>query len=319
MALSLTTPPKSVCILRLSALGDISHTLPVVRTLQEKWPDTALTWVIGSAEYHLVSDIPNIEFIIFDKANGWKAYSGLRNKLHGYRFDILLHMQMSLRASIASLFIPATIRIGFDRKRAKDLQWLFTNHKIASKDNQHVVDSFFGFTEALGISEHVLRWDIPIPESSIHYARSTLPGKQKTLVISPCSSMAYRNWNTAGYACLADYACHHHGMRVVLTGGTSAIEEQYGREIEQQTSCEVLNLVGKTNIKHLLAILEKSHVVLAPDSGPAHLATAVGTPVIGLYASTNPDRARPYLSAKYVVNRYPEAVLAKYNKPVESS
>ena len=303
--------------MRLSAIGDICHTLPVVRTIQQHWPKTRLTWIIGKTEYSLVCDIPDIEFIVFDKSLGWRAYSELRKKLEGQSFDALLHMQMSLRASLISLLVDAPIKLGFDRKRAKDMQWLFSNHKIESRPNQHVIDSFFGFTDALGIRERELRWDIPIPETAVTFAEQNMPGNQPTLVISPCSSMAYRNWNAKGYAEIADYAANEHDLRVVLTGGPELIERKYAEQITQLARNPVINLIGKTNLKQLLAVLKRSAALISPDAGTAHLATAVGLPVIGLYATTNPDRARPYLSKEYVVNKYPEAVMDKYHKTVE--
>lgn len=314
MKLPLSSPPQSLCLLRLSAVGDISHTLPVVRTLQAHWPQTRLTWVIGKLEHALVGDIPGIEFIIFDKSRRWRAFNDIRNALGGRRFDVLLHMQMSLRASLISLLLNADIRLGFDRSRAKDMQWLFTNHKIAYKPRQHVIDSFFGFTEALGIGEHLLAWDLPIPDSALRYAAEMLPGAQPVLAVSPCSSMDYRNWTPQGYAAVADYAVERYGMQVVLTGGPRDIERHYAAEITQLMRHNPIDLVGATNLKQLLAVLRRATVLIAPDAGPAHLATAVGTPVIGLYACTNPDRARPYLSPDLVVNRYAEAIWDKYGK-----
>jgi len=321
MALPLTTPPKHLCLLRLSAIGDISHTLPILRTLQAAWPTTRITWIIGRLEHSLVGDIQGVDFIIFDKSRRWRAYADLRKALNGRRFDVLLHMQMSMRASLASLLVRADVRLGFDRARAKDMQWLFTNHKIAARENQHVIDSFFGFTEALGISERQLRWDIPIPDNARTFAEEVLP-KEPFIVISPCSSMAYRNWTSAGYAAVAEYAIREYGLKVVLCGGPSRLERLYGAEIHGRLdvngcSGSLTNLIGRTDLKQLLAILERAELVVSPDAGPAHLATAVGTPVIGLYACTNPDRARPYLSEIYTVNRYPEAVLAKYGKMPE--
>ena len=123
MSLPFANPPKRICLLRLSAVGDITHTLPVVRTLQHYWPETQLTWVIGKLEATLVNDIPDIEFIIFDKARGLYAYVDVWRQLRGRQFDVLLHMQMSLRASMLSLLIHAPIKLGFDKQRAKDMQW----------------------------------------------------------------------------------------------------------------------------------------------------------------------------------------------------
>jgi len=151
MSLPFTSAPQSLCILRLSAVGDICHTLPVVRTIQAHWPDTQLSWIIGKTEATLIGDIPGIEFIIFDKHRGLRAYHDIRQRLGGRKFDALLHMQMSLRSSLINRLIDTPLRIGFDRERAKDLQWLFNNTQIPAHRCQHVLDSLFGFSEALGI------------------------------------------------------------------------------------------------------------------------------------------------------------------------
>ena len=307
---------RNICLLRLSAVGDICHTLPVVRTLQTHLPEARITWVIGKIEYGLVYDIPGIEFAVFDKAKGIGAYRDVKRQLKGRRFDILLHMQMSLRASALSLLIAAPIKLGFDKQRAKDMQWLFTNRQIAHQPRQHVIDSFFGFSEALGIEQHLYQWEIPIPEDARAFAQHNIAADQPALVISPCSSMAYRNWHVAGYAAVADYAAEKYQMQVILTGGPSGIEKQYGEQISQAVKHPLNNLIGKTSLKQLLAILAEARVVIAPDAGPAHMATAVNTPVIGLYATTNPDRARPYSFPQYVVNHYPQAVQDKYAKSV---
>ncbi len=318
MSLPFNSAPTHICLLRLSAVGDVCHTLPVVRTIQTQWPETKITWIIGRLEASLIGDIPGVEFIIFDKSRGAAAYRAFRQKMKGRRFDALLHMQMSLRASLISLLVPTKIRLGFDRERAKDLQWLFTNHKIQHRPQQHVVDSFFCFAEALGIKEKTLTWDIPIPPEAQQFCEQQIADDgRRLLIISPCSSMSYRNWNVAGYAAVADYAVDRHNMQVIISGGPAAIEQQYGEAILQRCQHKPLNLVGKTNLKQLLALLDRATVVVAPDSGPAHMATAVRTPVIGLYATTNPDRARPYLSAEYVVNRYPNAIQQKHNKRID--
>ena len=310
--MSHTMSPARVCILRLSAVGDVCHALPVVRTLQAAWPGTCFTWIIGRLEAGLVGDIPGIEFIIFDKAKGLHAYRELRRTLRGRRFDLLLHMQMSLRASLASVFaVRAPVKLGFDRVRAHDYQWLFTNRRIPYQPHQHVMDSLFGFAEACGVTARVLRWDIPIPAEAAAFAREHIPDTVPALIISPCANARFRNfrnWRTERYAAVADYAIQTLGMRVLLTGGPSAGEREYAARIEAGMHHKPDNRIGKTSLKQLLALLQRAAVLISPDSGPAHMATAVGTPVIGLYASTNPERAAPYLSRRWCVNRHAEAL-----------
>jgi heptosyltransferase I len=303
--------PETLCIMRLSALGDVCHALPVVRTLQTHFPHTRITWIIGRLEAGLLGDIPDIEFIIFDKARGLGAYTELRRALKGRSFDMLLHMQMSLRASIASRCLDARIRLGFDRRRARDCQWLFTNRRIVWQPNQHVMDSFFGFAEALGVGERVLRWDIPWRAADRDFAAHYIPARQATLIISPCANARFRNWRSwraERYAEVADYAARHFAMRVILTGGPSETERAAGAEIVKLARTTPLNLIGRTSMKQLLALLARAMVLISPDSGPAHMATAVDLPVIGLYAATNPDRAGPYFSQRWRINRYPQAL-----------
>ena len=310
-----TLPPASLCLLRLSAVGDVCHTLPVVRTLQAAWPDTRFTWIIGKLEATLIGDIPGIEFIIFDKARGWRAHFDLGRALRGRSFDLLLHMQMSLRASLASLAVRAPVKLGFDRERAHDWQWLFTNRRIPYIPRQHVMDSLFGFAQACGVRERVLRWDIPIPAEAEEFARAQIPDGGAALLISPCANARFRNfrnWRAERYAAVADHAAEKLGLRVILTGGPSKVERDYGARIAAAARVKPLNLIGRTDLKRLLALLARSTALISPDSGPVHMASAAGTPVIGLYASTNPERAAPYLSRRWCVNRYPEA-MRQYN------
>lgn len=314
MQLPLRDAPESICILRLSAIGDVCHTLPVVRTLQAHWPQTRITWVIGRVEAELLGGIPGIEFIIFDKADGWRAYRSLHAKLRGRRFDVLLLMQIALRASVASLMLRADIRLGFDRARAKDYQWLFTNARIAARERQHVMEGLFGFAEALGIEERVVRWDIPQPPAAVERIATLVPADKPLLLISPCSSdrrRNWRNWSPDRYAAVADHAVERHDMQVVLSGGRSDQEKAMGRAIAQHSRHHPRDLIGQTSLKELLVLIDRATAVIAPDSGPAHIASTVGTPVIGLYVTSNPSRTGPHCSQQWVINHYPQALQAE--------
>lgn len=261
--------------------------------------------------------IDGVEFITVDKRAGLAARRGLRARLRGRRFDVLLHMQLSFRASLVSRLVPADVRLGFDRARARELQWLFTNARIAARSREHVLDSFFGFLEALGIEDRTLRWDIPLPIAAREYADRLISDACPTLLISPCSSHPLRNWRPEAYAAVADHAVRRHGMRVILTGGPTATERNVGAAIEQAVRVPVANQIGRDTLPQMLALLSRATVLVTPDSGPAHMATMVGTPVIGLYAATNPERSGPYLSRHWCVNAYPQAALRFRGRPPE--
>ena len=304
--LSFAEAPRSVCILRLSAIGDTCHVVPIVRTLQQAWPATQLSWIIGKSEARLMNLIEGVEFITVDKRSSRAAARELQAQLRGRQFDVLLHMQLALRASLLARHVPAPIKLGFDRARARELQWLFTNARIAPRTREHVLDSFFGFTEALGIRERLLRWDLPLPLAARTYAQGLIPDAQPTLIISPCSSHTLRNWPAARYAAVAEHASSA-GLRVILAGGPTPLERATGAAIEQACRAPLINQIGKDTLPQLLAALSRATLLLTPDSGPAHMATMVGTPVVGLYAATNPARSGPYLSGRWCVNAYPEA------------
>jgi heptosyltransferase I len=310
------TPPESLCLLRLSALGDACHALAVARTVQDAWPSTRLTWIIGKLEHKLLGHIPGIEFIVFDKQAGRSGYAELRHALQGRRFDALLHMQLALRASLAAALVPARFKVGFDRARARELQWLVTNVRIEPRQREHVLDGLFGFAARLGVTTRSLRWDIPLPAAALAYAERAIPESSRpTLVISPCSSHAQRNWSADRYAALADHAVACHGMDVLLCGGRSELEMRSAADIERGMRHPCRNLVGQDTLLELLATLQRATVLVSPDSGPAHMATTVGTPVIGLYAATNPARSGPYCSRSWCVDRYEQAALRFRRRP----
>ena len=315
--------PESVCILRLSAIGDCCHTLPVVRTLQAHWPATHITWIIGRTEYGLLKDASGIEFITFDKRDPRTSMRDIRRQLAGRHFPLLLHMHASMRANLVSRMVRADIRLGFDRARARDWQWLFTNQKIAARPRQHVMDGLFAFAEHLGIQERVLRWDFALSAADREIADSLRSGPRPICVISPCTSQRfrnYRNWRLEDYVAVARHLISAHGAQIVLTGGPTETELSYGAGISavlgRQPAGQVTNLVGKTNLKQLFAVLQIADLLICPDSGPAHMATAAGTPVVGLYATSNRHRTGPYLSQDLMVDAYPEAVRREFGKPV---
>jgi heptosyltransferase I len=302
-----TAPPRSLCILRLSAIGDTCHVVPIVRTLQRVWPATQLTWIIGRVEARLLNLLPGVEFITIDKRAGLAGARALCSQLGARRFDALLHMQLSLRASLASLCVRAPLRVGFDRARARELQWLFTNRRIAPLRDQHVLDGLQGFLGALGIEPGALEWNLPLPADALEYAAALIPDTRPTLLVSPCASHAARSWRPERYAAIIEHAVRRYDMRVVLCGGRTRQEQAMGLAIAREARVPLHNQIGLDTLPQLLALLARATVLLTPDSGPAHMATMVGTPVIGLYAATRLQRSGPYFSRQWSIDRYEQA------------
>lgn len=310
---------NSICILRLSAIGDVTHVIPVVLSLQEQLPGVKITWVIGKIEAKLIGDLPGVEFIVFDKRAGRKGYAELRRQMQGRKFDALLHMQVAFRANLAAACIPARTRIGYDKARSKDLHSLFINRRIKPAAQQHVRDCLASFLEPLGLDAAPPRWQIPLSESDHQFASDQLAPDRRNLVISPCASHTLRNWPAERYAQLADHAVQKHGMKVILVGSPAPFEAEYCAAIEAAMKEKAHNICGKDTLKQLTALMTHADLVVAPDTGPAHIASAVGTDVLGLFAASNPYRSGPYNSLEWCVNRYPEALEKFTGKTVEQA
>jgi len=231
----------------------------------------------------------------------------LRQTLKHRHFDILLHMQVSARANLLSLLVKAKRRIGWDRPRWRDGHQWFINESVRSVSEQHQVDAFLEFARALEIPPSNVEWQFPVAKGDLAWARQQLGNGIPILMISPCSSHPLRNWPASHYAEIADYAIEKLAMRVVLIGGPSGLEKHMGGDIMTAMQGDAINLIGKDTIARSTALLKLADVVLSPDSGPVHLASAIGTPVIGLYAATPSKRSGPYRSLDLCVDKYAEA------------
>jgi len=218
-----------LCLLRLSALGDVVNLLPLVSAIRQRHPAAELTWVIGAGEAKLLSGLPGVRFVVHDKKTG---LGGLRRALAGERFDVLLHAQLSFRATLLGLAISADRRIGYPRQRSKEGHGLVVRERAPLPAGRHVVDQWLSFLAPLGIDPAGVtpEWPLPIPDDAHLFASTMLPDGPWAL-ISPCSSHPLRNWRAERYAAVGD-ALHARGLKVALIGGRSDLEARTGAAIE---------------------------------------------------------------------------------------
>jgi len=299
--------PDSICLLRLSALGDVCHCIATVRAIQRQWPEVRITWIIGKSEYRLVCDLPGVEFIVFDKRSGMRGLFGLRRQLAARRFDVLLHAQVSARANLIASLVRADRRIGFDAARAREGHGLVINERIPAEPFQHQAEALRSFARVLGADTDGIDRAPPAGAEDREFALEHQPEPGRAVLISPCSSHAVRNWSVPGYAKVADWVIEETGRPVILVGGPSETEKHTGAAIESAMRHVPVNLIGKDTLGQSLAMLERAACLVAPDSGPVHFAAALDTPVVGLYASTWSRRSGPLGSLEHCVDRFPEA------------
>ncbi|CAE6880265.1 COG0859 ADP-heptose LPS heptosyltransferase [Vibrio sp. B1FLJ16] len=308
-----TSAPSSLCILRLSAIGDVCNTIATVQAIQKQWPTTHITWITGKLESQLLAAIEGIEVIVFDKKTGLEGYKSLWRQLKGREFDALLHMQYAIRASVATLGIKAKYKLGFAYDRSQDFQTLFTNIKVPSPQSLHVADGLMAFAHQIGVPKAELNWTLSYSTQDQVWAQSHIPHHKPNLLIVPGASKAYKNWHAEGYVDVIEHA-RAKGWNVILAGSPAQVELDLAEEIQCRLEEPCLNVVGKSSILQMLALIDNVDMVIAPDTGPAHMASAMNTPIIGLYAHHNPLRVGPYRYLKYVVSVYEEAILAETGK-----
>ncbi|ASQ45085.1 glycosyltransferase family 9 protein [Legionella clemsonensis] len=296
---------NSICVVRLSALGDVLMLVPLIRTLQTHFPKAAITWIISRPAYDLVEGMDGVEFIVINKPDSLKDYWQFKKQLKGRSFDVLLAAQASFRANLLYPLIRASRKIGYDLYRAKDGHKWFI-HEAISAANGHTLEGFLQFATALGVTQHELRWNLPITQEDFTWAREHLPSNGPVLLVNPAASKRERSWPVERYIAVIKEAQQRWQAQVVLTGGPGNLDRELADEILKKVQC--VDLVGNTRPKQLLALISEADVLLCPDTGPSHMAAAVGTPVIALHAVTNSQVSGPYTFRHLAVDCYPEAV-----------
>lgn len=296
-----------MCLVRLSALGDVLMFVPLVRALQRYLPEAKLTWVISPLAYTLVEGMDGVEFIVLDKPKNLADYWRFRRSLRHRKFDVLFAAQASLRANLLYPCIRAKRKIGYDKARGNDGHTWFVKENI-KPGREHTLDGFLKFGEVLGMTKTAPIWHLPVRPEDHDWVCAALPdANMPVLVVNPAASKPERSWEVKRYIEVIRFVLSRWDMHVVLTGGPGAHDKALGDAIAAEVP-EVQNLIGKTKPKQLLALIGHAKLVLCPDTGPSHMAAAMGTPVVALHAVTNPDISGPYIYKHLAINMYPDAL-----------
>lgn len=314
--LSLSPPsPASICLVRLSALGDATLCLPMVRQLRRQLPEAKLTWVISPSAHALLSGLEGVEFLIVDKPRNPRDWLRTGLDLRRRHFDVLLAAQASARANLLYPWVKARRRIGFDPRRARDGHRWFVNEHIPRAD-EHLLDGFLAFAGQLGVSCSPLPTDyaLPFDHRDAENVDALLAGLglsgRPFAVLHPSASKPERNWSLDGYVSAARHLAAHHRLEVLVTGGPAETERALVSKIVASAGPGVRNLSGKTSPRLLACLLGRAKLLVAPDTGPVHFARASGTPVVGLYAVARSQLSGPHRQLDYTVDAWPDACRA---------
>jgi heptosyltransferase I len=304
-------PLDRIGIVMMSAVGDAVHVLPVVTALKRHLPTTRITWVLQPMPASLVRGHWAVDDIVeFDRARGWRAFVDARRELRSRSFDVVLDLQVYLKAGLVTALTNAAVKLGFDRSRARDLNWLFTTHRIpARSDGQHVQDQYFEFLDALGVPYRPPSWDLgPWLSERAAQQRFFAGFDRPAAAIVVATSKPEKDWVPERWAAIAHALDTDYGLQPVLVGGTSAREQAAAAIIRERVPGAVSAL--GSGLRGLVGILDGAALVLAPDTGPLHIAVALDRPVIGLYGYTNPKRTGPY-------RKFHDLIVDAYGDPGE--
>lgn len=295
----------------LSAIGDAVHVLPVANALKRAWPKTRITWIIQPGPYALVQGHPAVdEFVVFDRKRGpaaARSFLRLRRDLKGRDFDLVLGLQVYFKAGLITALVPGRIKLGFDRGRAQDAQWLFTNRRIPAGPPRHVQDQYFEFLRFLGVDPDPVTWNISFGEAERRAQSaffSAVGAPTCAMVIG--TSKREKNWHPEGYVAVAEAVTQRYGLVPIIVGGPSAAEAEMAEQIMSRAAVEVRCELGD-DLRRLAWLIDGSTLVISPDTGPMHIAHALGKPVVALFGYTNPKRYGPYrASEELIVDGYAE-------------
>lgn len=311
--MSETIPSKldRVGIVMMSALGDAVHALPVVTAIKRHAPGARITWVLQPGPSTLVRGHPAVdEIILFDRKHGAKAFLDIARKLRTPRFDLVLDLQVYLKAGVITALAQAPVKLGFDRARAPDLNWLFTTHRIPANSVQHTQDQFFEFLHALGIPSEPVVWDIGPWEHERPWQRDFFADIERpvaSLVIG--TSNPQKDWIPERWAELSDVLHERYGLEPVLVGGRSERERETAHAIGRHARHEPRSTLG-IPVREMVCVLDGSALVISLDTGPLHMSVAMNRPTVSLMGYHNPKRVGPY-------RRFLDLIVDAYGDPGE--
>ena len=300
-----------IAIVMMSAAGDAVHTLPVVNAIKRHSPGSRVTWLLQPGPATLVHGHPAVdEILLFDRSRGWRAFTDIRRTLASRQFDLVINLQVYFKAGIVTSFTRAPVKLGFDRARARDFNWLFTNRKIPPHPNQHVQDQYFEFLHELGVPSEPVEWHLgPYAEEKPWQREFFANFDRPAAAIVVATSKPEKDWLPERWAQVCDALWNDFGLEPVLVGGRSDRELHAERVIRERAGKPPRSALG-SGLRKLVSILDGSALALAPDTGPLHMAVALNRPVVSLMGYTNPKRTGPY-------RRFHDLIVDAYGDPGE--
>ena len=299
------TEPRRILIIKPSALGDIVHALPILHLVRQRWPAATIAWLVNPAFAGLLEGNPELDEVIrFDRRQFgsawrnpivlWRLLRFLRS-LRLREIDLVIDLQGLLRSGLLGWFTRAQNRIGFASAREGAARF-YTEAVETGDAEQHAVERYLKLAEHLGCATDPVQFNLP---------RAPLPAdmlpavREPYAVLLPATNWATKRWPIEYFAALVAPLAERLGLQSVVAGGADAVS--MAADIQQVARARVHSLAGKTTLPQLVTLLEGASVVIANDSGPMHIASALNRPLVTMFGPTNPVRTGPFRRMETVV------------------
>lgn len=304
---------KKICLIRTSALGDTVHALALVNGLRKGYPDAHLTWVLQTVAHDMVRHQKNVDqFIPFNRKGSLRDWLTLFRRLRADAYDLVIVPQASAKASLLALAARSPRKLGFDFHRSREMHWLAVNRRIPPAPMRHVQDQFFEFLDYLEIRDYPVEWNFIFTEEEQAWRRAFFAKFPRPVIgFVAASSAREKDWDLKKYAAVMDFVDRDLNLQPMIIGGPSAIERQYAETIRGLCRRPPAVALEKP-IRRTLLQLSGCRLVVAPDTGPLHMAVALNVPTIGLYGYSDPRRCGPY-------RKYHDLLIDRFNEPGDAN
>jgi heptosyltransferase I len=280
-----SAPPRKILIVKPSALGDIVHTLPILALLRKRFPKSHIAWLVAQPFAGLIDGHPMLNQLIRFQRGGESpamAFMSLLRELGELNFDLVVDLQGLARSAMLTFATGARLRVGF--RSAREFAPLAYTHKIDSRgDERHAVERYLDVAEALDCGRGPIEFPFVIDRSRVE---SQISSSQRTAVLLPGTNWETKKWPVSHYARLSELLVAD-GYRVIVAGAKDAVP--LAKQIPT-----AIDLTNQTTLPQLVALLERADIVIANDSGPMHIAAALGRPLVTIFGPTTPVRTGPF-------------------------
>ena len=292
--MTLSSEPR-IGMVMLSAVGDVVHALPVVNGIKRARPRAHITWILQEAGAALLQGHPAVdEILLFRRQSGLAGFVQIAAQLRDRPFDVVLDLQCYFKATVLTALCRAPCKIGLDPARAREFNWVVNNRHLPKRPLNHVQEHFLEFLDYLQIPRDPIEWNLGPWSAERPWQEEffrTIPRPRVALVAG--TSNPKKDWLPERWVELNDRLYRDYGLATILVGAQTPREVALGQTMAATCHHPPVNALG-SGLRRLVAILDGCDLVISPDTGPLHLAGALGKPVIGLYGYNSPARVGPW-------------------------